>query len=467
MDRNDIIKYKAPEVQSEKKKRRIGVGGKILIVIGALIVVLVLVVVIMGTSLLNRIVRPDDPDAFANTTPDVNETPHIDDEVEPEGTPTPTRSPVPLPTDPAATPLPVLPVSEFYEQTYLTEEQLAKMDADNASADYVNILLVGVDRRKTTGRSAADALMIGTLDKKHGTLKITTVMRDILVDIPGSGYGKLNSSSAHGGMNLLMETVNQTFHMNITQYVLVDFFMFVDIIDALGGITMELSAEEISAANDCIAGLNKQLGIVDTWDGFIFAEAGPVHLSGKQALGYARIRKIDSDFARTDRQFKVINTVFSMFMRQDILSMYDILYQIVPMVETNLTNTEIIDLAISALSLKTAGIVHYRIPVNGLYENGKWEKRFVFLSDLPANAWALHELIFDSVKAGTAMPELTPNPSLPPSTPRPTGYYINPDTGEMEYYYLDDPPFTSLPTMPGNDGGGDDDLPEDTLGIDP
>ena len=79
-------------------------------------------------------------------------------------------------------------------------------------------------------------MMIATIDKRHSTLKLTTLMRDMLVNIPGHGYGKLNSAAARGGVELLFQTIEENFHITLTQYVLVDFYMFVDIIDALGGV---------------------------------------------------------------------------------------------------------------------------------------------------------------------------------------------------------------------------------------
>ena len=135
----------------------------------------------------------------------------------------------------------------------------------------------------------------------------------MLVDVPGHGYRKLNSTVALGGVELLYQTIEHNFHLKLNDYVMVDLHSFVDVVDAIDGVTVEMTAEEISAANDCIAGLNKQLGVEYLWDGFIFADPGPVHLNGKQALGYARIRKLDSEFVRTGRQFKVLNMIFAKF----------------------------------------------------------------------------------------------------------------------------------------------------------
>lgn len=395
---------------------------KALLALLILIVLLLAAVAVLGMGLLGRVSRPEQDGFIAEGTPDVEE------EYAPEQTPTPTRTPVLTPTPapeataaPSATPLPILPVSEYYEQTYLTEEQLLRIAENNESDEFINVLLIGADRRKTKGSYNSDTMMIATVDKRHGTLKLTSLMRDMLVNIPGHGYGKLNSAAAKGGIELLFDTIAENFHITLDRYVLVDFYMFVDIVDKLGGITIKMSAEEISAANDCIAGLNKQMGVEYLWDGFIFAEEGPVKLTGKQALGYSRIRKIDSEFARTSRQYTVLNTILSMFRKASLSTQYDILYDLLPLVETNMTNAEIIDAAISALGGSSGGLNYFRLPVEGYFQNGKWNKKFVFFADLPGMAWELHEFIFDNDADIAPQKLLSPNPSLPPRTPNPDG----------------------------------------------
>lgn len=403
--------------RKREKKRRSRKLRKILSAVGIILaIVLVFLLLSVGISMMNLL----------NTLNRENATTFEDEDgtvytpaPTPSATPAPAATPAPSLT-PAPTPTPVptpLPMSELYQQTILTEEQLAYMEANLQDERFIHVLLIGVDRRGSSGNSQADTVMIATIDKKNGRLKLTTLMRDMLVDIPGIGYGKMNTSAAQGGVELLMATINQNFHLDITEYVLVDFGMFEDIVDALDGVTLRMSAEEISAANDCIAGLNKQRGVDYLWDGFIFAEAGNVKLTGKQALGYARIRKIDSDFSRTNRQFKVLNAIFAKFKSAGLSRQYDLLEKILPLVETNISNTRVVECAINALSLDVGGLLHHRLPAEDLYENGKWERKFVFLSDVPANALSLHQFIFDSAEEAEEAKVLSPGASLPPRTP--------------------------------------------------
>ena len=285
-------------------------------------------------------------------------------------------------------------------------------------------------------------MLIATIDTVNNRLKLTTIMRDMLVNIPGHGYGKLNSAAVKGGLDLLFETLNSNFYLNLSEYVLVDFNMFEEIVDALGGVTVRMSAEEISEANDCIAGLNKQRGIADTWDGFIFANEGNVKLTGKQALGYARIRHIDSDFNRTKRQFKLLNQIYAQFMKADVSRQYKMLEKILPMVETNMTNDRIISCATKALGMGAGGLLYCRIPADETYKTDKYERKSVVLADMPANAKALHEFIFDSAEEAEDAKVLSPGESLPPRTPT-----IYQGADGNYYYYSDNSPVYAEPTM--------------------
>lgn len=348
-------------------------------------------------------------------------------------TPAPTPTPAPIPAteapvenaEPTPTPLPTpepgpLPLEDIYTQTYLTGEQLQTIAENKADSDVINILLVGVDRRGTRGDSNADVVMVATLDKKNNRLKLTSLLRDLYVPIEGFAPGRLNSAAARGGMPLLIGTVNSVLRLNIQNYVLVDFSMFEKIVNKLGGVTVYMTSKEISAANDNIAGLNKQRGVDYLWDGFIFANAGNVKLTGKQALGYARIRKIDSDFKRTNRQFNVLKAIYAKFRSKNLVEQYALLDELLPLVETDLSGVQIIDLAITALSLDTGGLLHYTVPADGLYKSGRANGSYALLLDMPASAWAAHDFIYASTEEPEEAKVLSPGSSLPPRTPSPT-----------------------------------------------
>ncbi|MCE5235034.1 MAG: LCP family protein [Clostridiaceae bacterium] len=454
----DIRQKETIKIVKQKKKR--SVWAKLALILGALILLCALAAVFLGLNLLNRLNRPETPTVFADED-ELAETPAPTPALSaaPSGTPAPSPSPSPTPT-------PVLPLADVYPQTILDDGTLAKMRAEAGDERYTHVLLIGVDRRGASGNSRADTLMIATIDRVNKRLKLTSLLRDTLVNIPGVGYGKLNSSAAKGGVALLMQTVNENFHMNLQSYVLVDFDMFEQVIDELGGITVEMSAAEISAANDCIAGLNKQRGVSYLWDGFIFANAGNVKLTGKQALGFARVRHLDSDFNRVNRQFSVLTAVFAKFMKMSLTKQYAMLDKLLPHVETNMQNAAIIDSMLSVLTLDTKGLLHYRAPADELYKGGTYERSSVLFADLPANALAMHQFIFDSASEPKKAEVLKPGESLPPRTPSPTyllpeypGYY---DGGSYVYPTLDPATYTPEPTIEAWPSPEDTSVPEDT-----
>lgn len=402
---------------------------KIIWILLGVICAALIAVALFGLRLLNSINRPGGSPIFEAMEDDILITP----------APLPTSDATPAPS---ATPAPTpIPMSELYEQSWLDAVTRSTMEANREDERFIHILLIGVDRRSSSGNSNTDTMLIATIDTLHNSLKLTTIMRDMLINIPGEGYGKLNSAAVRGGTELLFDTINSNFCLDLKEYVLVDFSMFEKIVDEIGGVTVKMTAEEISAANDCIAGLNKQRGIEDTWDGFIFAEAGNVKLSGKQALGYARVRKIDSDFSRTERQFKLLNNIYAKFRSMDAGKQLDLIQKILPMVETNMTNQRIIDCATKVLGMDIGGMLHCRIPADDTYKSAKYDRKSVVLADIPANAARLHEFIFLSAQEAEEAPLLKPGASLPPRTPT---IYQGAD-GNYYYYSSNMPAYTSTP----------------------
>ena len=338
--------------------------------------------------------------------------------VEPAPTPAIAATPVPTPevqpyqilsrptiTTVQVTPEPTPVVPEATPEAVPTPQQGIVLNPENISElmppdtimdneQRINILLAGVDRRGSSGRSRADTIIIGTIDLENNCIKLTSILRDTLVYVPSpvDGYRKINAASSKGGMELLMQTINYNFGLNIDSYVMVDFEMFTQLIDQMGGVEMELTAKEISAANDCIAGLNKQTGF-DLRDGFITDGAGIVRLTGKQALGFARIRKMDSDFKRTERQFELLQAAFTQFLDLPLTTQYSVLYNVFPYVETNIESSRIIGLGAKVLSTGLQDMAHFQIPAKGMYKSGTYDGSYALLADIEENAAALHSFI--------------------------------------------------------------------------
>ena len=175
--------------------------------------------------------------------------------------------------------------------TYLTNDtsQLgidSQVIEDTSDKDITNIALFGVDSRDHDDTGRSDALMIMSVDKMHGKIKLTSIARDTRVYISDRGsYDKIAHAYAYGGPEMSIKTINQNFNTNIKEYVTVNFDQLATVINSLGGVTLTITEEERVSANENIAALGT---------GTPIRQSGTVLLTGEQAVGYARIRKIDS-----------------------------------------------------------------------------------------------------------------------------------------------------------------------------
>lgn len=237
------------------------------------------------------------------------------------------------------------------------EEQSSTVNWDNV----VNILLVGQDRRPGEGRQRSDSMILVTFNKSKQTITLTSFMRDCYVQIPGYKANKLNAAYAFGGMSLLNQTLEQNFGVHVDGNIEVDFDGFQDVIDLLGGVDISLTEEEVSYMNNGLGlnGTDRQLSV------------GTNRLDGEQALAYARIRSIDSDYRRAERQRKVISSLIQRYKSQSLTTMLGLLEDILPLVVTNMDKGEIVDYTLELMPmLASCGVETLRIPVDGTFNQG-------------------------------------------------------------------------------------------------
>lgn len=228
---------------------------------------------------------------------------------------------------------------------------------------HMNVLLLGVDSENYGQRS--DSMMI--LSVGEDKMVLTSLMRDMLVEIPGYGQQKINAAHAHGGTKLAVQTVNGAFEMNISKYVRVDYLALVHAVDALGGVDVTITQEERDKINELVAANNDRL----TADGYFISPLTSygenTRLCGVQALAYSRIRKLDSDYNRTGRQRQVIEAMWKRLRTRELsITLVMDLWQVVREdVDTNLTWPEIAMLGLKAI--RTDGIEMHRLPAEGTY----------------------------------------------------------------------------------------------------
>lgn len=224
-----------------------------------------------------------------------------------------------------------------------------------------NIAVFGIDSRSTEDKGRSDAIMILTVDTKHNKLKLTSLMRDSYVNIENHGYDKLNHAYAYGGPLLAIKTINQNFGTDISDYVAVNFESVVDVIDYFEGIELEVTAEEADLINKYQSDASHITGKqIDPLYG-----SGKVTLSGMQALSYSRIRALDDgDFARTQRQRKVLETTLNKALKSDVTQLPKTISSIAPMLTTSLTKTEMMSLGTSVLK-SGISLEQQRFPIDG------------------------------------------------------------------------------------------------------
>ncbi|SHM21280.1 transcriptional attenuator, LytR family [Anaerosporobacter mobilis DSM 15930] len=265
--------------------------------------------------------------------------------------------------------------------------------------DVINILLVGEEAMFDGGsRGRTDSMMIATINVKQKALKLTSIMRDLYVAIPGYSDNKLNAAYHNGGMPLLKQTIEENFDIELDGSVLVNFAGFEEIINRLGGVEITLTANEA-------AYLNRTNYISNPI--YRNVRAGTQTLNGNQALGYSRVRYVrteteSDDFGRTSRQRTVLNAIFDKYKSKSLPELVTILYDILPLVTTDINKSTIMDYLTTVVTLGTTELETMRIPVDNAFSNSSVRGMSVLLpNSLQDNIDALHTFIFGSEENAT------------------------------------------------------------------
>lgn len=222
----------------------------------------------------------------------------------------------------------------------------------------LNVLLMGVDDYQANDKGRSDSMLMVSLDRRHEKLKMTSFMRDMYVSIPGYQANKLTVAYSLGGPSLTVQTIENGFGVDIDRYVLISNDSFNKIIDRLGGVTLEITSAEAK--------------LVNTYSGESSSKrltGGIQHMTGRQAHYYSRIRDIGNDYERTLRQRKVLQSIIDEFKSSDLGTINGILYDVLPLVTTNMTKNEILSLAANSLTYLNYPTSQNRIPVDGTFDD--------------------------------------------------------------------------------------------------
>jgi len=252
-----------------------------------------------------------------------------------------------------------------------------------------------VDRRYKNEPSRSDSIMILTIDELHKKIKMSSIMRDTYVDIKDHGKTKINHSYAYGGPQLAIRTLNENFNLDIKNFVTVDFFNLEKIIDALGGVSINVRADEISLINGYmgeVANLEKQTFKAVT-------KTGIQNLDGKQAVAYSRIRyTAGGDFVRTERQRTVLSALLVKVQGVGKLEFPSIVAELLPDTETSMTSMDIIKLGTAIFTNDIKTLDQERFPLDG-YSTGKMMGGVWYLvPDIKATTNQIHKYIYEDKK---------------------------------------------------------------------
>ena len=256
-----------------------------------------------------------------------------------------------------------------------------------------NIVIFGVDSRqnKLDKGTHTDTIIVASINNKTKDVKLASIYRDTYVHIPEKGYDKINAAYFKGGYSLALSTINTNFDLNIKEYVTVNFKVLVDVIDRLGGITLDITEEELKWLNGYVRELNR----INGTDVSGLTAAGSQTVNGTQATAYARIRyTAGGDYKRTERQRIVISKIFDKVKASNLETITALIDEMFPQVYTNLNSLEILSLAKDIFSYNIVDQTGFPFEKDAHTYN---KVSYVFPINLQDNVTRLHEFLFNEI----------------------------------------------------------------------
>lgn len=284
------------------------------------------------------------------------------------------------------------------EEEEIVVDELVQVDDyavnENLPENWTNILLLGTDSRGSTKYLRTDTMIMLSINKQTNEAKLTSFLRDTWVEIPGYNWQKLNAACVYGGPELTMRIINQYYGMNLEYYALVNMQCLVEIVESLGGVRLDVSRAEAGAMNRLID------SDAEAKDGNRRFATSKVHsgeqvlLNGKQTLCYMRIRKLDTDYARTGRQRKVLTTIATELQKENIFTLTSLVTNMLQYVETNLTFDEIMNIVAVCLKTDLNALTDMQVPAEGTFEAGMFGNTWCIKPDFEENARLLRQFIY-------------------------------------------------------------------------
>lgn len=378
-----VIREEATEIKEEKKKTKFSKTKKGKAIISIIIILLVMIIaagvfaLLYANNMLNKVTDDKNGEDYSMST-------YYDgmDFLKED-----------FPSIKEASAGEVYSYAEYLKQWY--------QNGDPVSSTHVlNILLIGEDTReeKISDTSRADSAIIASINIDTKEIHLTSVLRDLYVyfEVDGKGqYGKINAAASMGGMKCYINAIERYYKIAINNYAVVNFNSFPKIIDELGGVTIKITSAEINEINNhpkTYGGVT----IKQTFDG----TEGKMLLNGKQALAYCRIRHIDSDGARANRQKTVLNALLKKMSNGGTVDTVKTVNALADYVYTGYSKKELISIGNTALkdgwldfSMKTKNIPAEENCAGGQKFSAA-PNNWIWLADIPKDAYELQMEIY-------------------------------------------------------------------------
>jgi len=277
----------------------------------------------------------------------------------------------------------------------MTYEPAVALSATDMSEDGVtNILLIGSDSRTSEEEGRSDAMILLSISNKTRSIQMISLLRDMYVEIPGHEGNRLNAAYAFGGPELLLETVSRNLDIEVNRYVVVNFQAFANLVDAVGGVEIDVTNEEVTWINAYLNEYNMLRDMPIDTDYLDTSLSGTITLNGPQALAYSRNRYIGSDFGRTERQRKVLTAIIKKLPGAMLTNAEGISEGLFPNLATNLTKDECKALSLDVAKLVLFDLEQSSIPVEGSYKDANIRGMAVLEVDFETNRKYLRKKIY-------------------------------------------------------------------------
>jgi len=251
------------------------------------------------------------------------------------------------------------------------KDEVTKVDAVQTEEEtgeevdgITNILLVGTDGANVERGNRSDSVMLVTIDNIKKDIKISSIARDTYVDIPGYSKEKLTHAYAYGGIDLLREVFEVNFDIKVDKYIAVNFVSFMDIIDEIGGVVVNVEEKDVNEVNKYIdACYDYYYDRKDQVEKVYITGHGTQRLNGYQALAFSRIRYTDSAYARENRHREVAQSVYKEFINSGTKEYQRAAEILLDNTKTNIAPMEMINLGFTALKINDKSIDQFQLPL--------------------------------------------------------------------------------------------------------